>query len=139
MNQRPRKSRILRAAGRAACLLAVLATLGGHWVLLQSLAWGRMLIVFAQHGSLHSAISMTFDGRHACTLCVSIEKGRQQEQREDRKGPLVRSEQAPELMCDLRGTPVPLPPRAAAPAVPVVPRWHPSFIEPPPTPPPRAA
>jgi hypothetical protein len=137
MNKRPRQSGFLRKMGSAACLLAVLATLGGHWVALQSLAWVRMIVQYSQQGSFTSALAKTFDGRHPCNLCVTIQQGRQQEQQEHQELPWVRLGEAFDLVCDLRPTSVPLPPVATFPAVAFVPSWHADFIDSPLTPPPR--
>jgi len=139
MSQRPVQSRFFRAVGNAACLLAVLAMLGGHWVALQSIAWARMIGQYAREGSLGSAISKTFDGRHPCPLCLIVEQGRQQEERDQKNLPWVKLGKAFDLLCDLRPTPVPPPPLAATPAVPFVPGQLPDWLESPPTPPPRAA
>jgi len=38
------------------------AMLGGHWLVLQSVAWTRMLADFSRQDSLPAAISKTFDG-----------------------------------------------------------------------------
>ena len=139
MNQRPVKSRFWKIGGSAACLLAVLTLLDGHWLVLQSVAWARMLSHYARQESLASAFSKTFDGRHPCALCWGIQQGRQQEQGEGKALPSVRIGETFDLLCDLRQPAVPLPPSTATPAIPVVPGWRPDFSQPPPTPPPRAA
>ena len=139
MNKRPTQSRFFRTVGCTACLLAVLATLGGHWAALQSMAWVRMVAQYSRQGSFAGAIAKTFDGRHPCALCVAIQEGRQQEQREHPELPWGRLGEAFDLVCDLRPTPLLLPPVAVFPAVPFAPQWRPDFLEAPPTPPPRAA
>ena len=139
MDQRPGIRRIFKAVGTAACLVAVLTTLGGHWAVLQSLAWARMIGQYACQGSLAQAVAITFDGKHPCRLCLTIREGRQQEQTEDKKAPSVKPDWDPELVCEVRRTTVPAPPVAASQCVPYVPGWHADFIDSPPTPPPRAA
>jgi hypothetical protein len=37
------RSRLFQFAGLAAALVALFVMLGGHWALLQSVAWARML------------------------------------------------------------------------------------------------
>jgi hypothetical protein len=125
--------------GSAACILAVLAMLGGHWLALQSFAWARMITLHAQQGSLASAFSKTFDGRHTCRLCLYIQNGRQQEQSENQKRPGVKPDSAPELLCEAPRAAAPLPPSPAAKAVPLVPVSHADYREPPSFLPPRAA
>jgi hypothetical protein len=137
MNKRPVKGRFFRTVGCAMCLMAMLAMLGGHWVALQSFAWARMVGQFARQESLTRAFAKTFDGRHPCALCVLIKESRQQEQRENQRLPLAKLGEAPDLLCDVELTRVPLPPVAATRAVPFVPRWHAGFLDSPPTPPPR--
>ena len=138
MNQRPARNGLIRKAGTIACLLAVLATLGGHWMALQSVAWVRMISQYSRQGSLASALCKTFDGRHPCDLCRSIQHGRQQEQKEHQDLPSVRLGETVDLLCDLRQPSVPLPPLAATPAVPFVPDCHDALPAPPQAPPPRA-
>ena len=133
------KNRFFRLAGSALCLLALLATLGGHWLVLQSVAWACMIHDFSKQESLRSAIVKTFDGQHPCRLCLSVQAGRQQEQSEEQKLPSTSRERPFEFLCDARRAGVPLPPITAAESVPTVPRCHTDFIESPPTPPPRAA
>lgn len=64
-----------------ACLLVL--SLGMHWALLQTVAWTGMVITYSQCGSLQEAISKTFDGKHPCTLCKVVQKGRANEQKRD--------------------------------------------------------
>lgn len=139
MNSHRHKNRFWRATGCAVCLLAILAMLGGHWLVLQSFAWARMIHEFSKQGSLRSAIAMTFDGKHPCNLCLTIQNGRQQEQTENKEMPRTGRDKPFELLCDARRAGIPLPPMAATQAVPTVPRGHTDFIESPPAPPPRPA
>ena len=139
MNEAPVKNRIFRAVGSAACLLAVMALLGGHWAVLQSFAWARMMGQFARQESLASALTKTFDGRHPCALCLVVQQGHQAEQRSQKDQPYLKLGNGPDLLCDLRTTPVPAPSMQARQAVPFVPGWHDDFLESPHTPPPRAA
>ena len=53
-------------------IVALLATTGGHWALLQSVAWTSMLAGHLQSQSLTEAVTQTFDGRHPCKLCLAI-------------------------------------------------------------------
>ena len=65
-------NRALKMAGFAACLVAVLAMCGGHWLVLQSVAWGRMIADFSQEDSIGTAIAKTFSGKHPCSMCLQI-------------------------------------------------------------------
>ncbi len=140
MNSPRVKGRLLKAAGRAGCLLTALMLLGGHWTVLQSLAWMSMFARYAREGSLSIAFVKTFDGRHPCSLCLRIQEDREQEQREKDNSPWIRLDERPDLFCaELRPVSGPLPALRANPHVPVVPRWHPDFIDRPLKPPPRRA
>jgi hypothetical protein len=139
MNPRPTQGRLFKTIGNIACVLAMLAMLGGHWAVLQSLAWARMLGQYAREGTLASALVKTFDGQHPCQLCLSIKHGQQQEQTQDKNLPLIKLGELPDLLCDYRPTPVPLPILEATDPIPFVPRGHRDFIDSPLTPPPRQA
>lgn len=65
-------------------MLALLASVGGHWALLQSVAWTRMLLERTGEESFARAVEKTFDGTHPCALCKRIEDGKQQERQQDR-------------------------------------------------------
>ncbi len=140
MNKPRVKGRLFRALGRAGCLLAALVLLGGHWTMLQSFAWMRMLAQYSRDSSLSTAFVRTFDGRHPCPLCLQIQEGREKEQRDKENSPWVRIDPGQDLFCaELRPVSLPLPSMAANPHVPFVPLWHLDFIESPIKPPPRQA
>ena len=50
--------------------LALFLTAGGHYALLQTVAWTTMVNDFSRTGSLSMAVEKTFDGRHPCPLLV---------------------------------------------------------------------
>ncbi|MST94327.1 MAG: hypothetical protein EXS33_03470 [Pedosphaera sp.] len=62
-------------------LSLVLAT-GGHWALLQSVAWARMTVRFSQTARLTVALQKTFDGEHPCQLCQFVAEGKKSEQKQ---------------------------------------------------------
>ncbi len=64
-----------RALGAAVCVLAIFLSSGGHWAVLQSVAYTRMLVEFAQMDPLGTAVSKAFDGKHSCSLCPKIRDG----------------------------------------------------------------
>jgi hypothetical protein len=128
--------RISHIAGHAACFIALFAMLGGHWFVLQSVAWTRMLADFSQQDSLLVAISKTFDGEHPCPMCRKIQAGRQQEEQQEKNKPLLKIEKMPDLILDKRQSLLTFVPAEADDAVPTVPRLRADFIEFPPVPPP---
>ena len=67
--------------GQVLMIAALLAASGGHWVALQSVAWGTMLVDYGRTSRFCEAVSKTFDGNHPCALCKSIEKSRAAEKK----------------------------------------------------------
>lgn len=61
-------------------MLAVL--LGGHWLLLQSVAWVGMIISYSQTATLSEAVSKTFDGKHPCRMCLAVKEGKKAEDKQ---------------------------------------------------------
>jgi hypothetical protein len=56
--------------------------IGGHWAVLQSVAWVRMAVRFSEQAPLGQALRMTFDGKHPCKLCKAVQEGRHSAQQE---------------------------------------------------------
>src|SRR5437868_4442842 len=73
-------------AGQLLALLACLQFFGGHWAILQSIAWTRMLITYSTQSGLSTGVKQTFDGRHPCAQCRAIvqERAKEQTQKTDR-------------------------------------------------------
>ena len=89
---------VLRKASRILVILALLASVGGHWALLQSVAWTRMIIERAQADSFAAAVQTTLDGEHPCDMCKRITEGKQHEQQEEKAPVHVKLD----LVCELR-------------------------------------
>lgn len=124
---------VLRKASRLIVILALLANIGGHWALLQSVAWTRMIIERTRADSFTTAVQTTLDGAHPCDLCKRITAGKQHEQQPE-KAPL---NVKVDLLCERRIIAI------APPSEPVI---FPSRLaegtpraECPPVPPPRSA
>ncbi len=73
-------------------IVAVLSATGTHWMLLQSVAWTRMLAENLHKSSICQAVEHTFDGKHACCICKEISKGKQSEKKNDVQVELKRLE-----------------------------------------------
>lgn len=67
---------------------ALLVSMGGHLALLQTVAWGNMLVEFSSKGSFSEAMDKTFDGEHPCHLCKVVKKSKS----EGEKKPLLKAE-----------------------------------------------
>jgi hypothetical protein len=111
--------------------------LGGHWFVLQSVAWTRMIVAFSQRDSWGTAIVKTFDGKHACALCLKIRAGRQQEEQQRKETLLIKTEKMMDVMVTIRQVSVSPASVDACDALPFVPHFQTGFLDPPPTPPPR--
>ena len=118
---------------RLLVLIAAVQILGGHWAVLQTVAWAKMLVDYSQQDSLSVAVAKTFDGEHPCQLCHTVKEGRQEEQKK----------QTPTTIAKLDAVlaqAVQIPPRSEAPHVflSVAQRLREVALSPL-TPPPRAA
>jgi hypothetical protein len=81
---------VLRQFARVCVLLAAVHLMGGHWAVLQSVAWVSMVIENVQTNSLPDALSKTFDGAHPCGLCKVVETGKSEEQKQELTKTLVK-------------------------------------------------
>ena len=63
-------------------VVTLCATMGLHWVALQTVAWTQMLVSYSQQESFPDAVKKTFDGQHPCDLCKVVQAGQNEE-----KGP----------------------------------------------------
>ena len=71
---------MLRRLGLVLAALAFFSIAGGHWAVLQTIAWAGMLRDYTQKsGSVALAVEQTFDGAHPCELCLQIASAKQQE------------------------------------------------------------
>ena len=67
--------------GHVLLIAALLAATGGHWALLQTVAWTNMLTENLRTDSLETAVTKTFGGKHPCSLCKRIAAGKKAEQK----------------------------------------------------------
>jgi hypothetical protein len=74
---------VVRRLASLFIITALVAVIGGHWAILQSVAWTSMLAQNLQSGSVTEAVSKTFDGEHPCSLCNQIAEGRKSEKKSD--------------------------------------------------------
>ena len=68
---------MIRALSRAVVLVMILVMTGGHWMILQSVAWTKMIIEYSRSAPLGVALEQTFDGWHPCQMCKMIQKAKQ--------------------------------------------------------------
>src|SRR5271168_773475 len=67
--------------GKICLVLALVAMLGAHWALLQTVAWTTMLADNLCTQPVKEAVTETFDGNHPCDLCKAIAAGKQSEKK----------------------------------------------------------
>ena len=65
--------------------VALFLIAGGHWAMLQSVAWATMVHDYSRTASLSQAVENTLDGYHPCPLCKKITSARASEE----KAPLM--------------------------------------------------
>ena len=75
---------MLRLFTRILAVVAALQISGGHWTVLQSVAWVGMVVSYTQaDDSLATAVEKTFDGQHPCNLCEVVKDGREADREQD--------------------------------------------------------
>ena len=63
---------------------------GGHWAVLQSVAWVGMTIEFSRTDPLDKAIEKTLDGQHPCNLCHFVAEGKKSEREKEMVKPATK-------------------------------------------------
>jgi hypothetical protein len=61
---------------------ALIIAVGGHWAVLQSVAWVSMAVTYSQTDSWEVALKKTFSGEKPCKLCLAVKEGKEQEQKQ---------------------------------------------------------
>ena len=59
-------------------LSAFLFSCGGHWYVLQAVAWANMIREYSQVVPLAQAVQMTLSGQYPCAMCKAIAEKKQQ-------------------------------------------------------------
>jgi hypothetical protein len=129
-----RGKKALHLTAATVCLFAIFISAGGHWAVIQSIAYARMLVEFAQQEAWCTALKKTFDDRYACPLCPKIRAGVNQEKKAP---PNLSGIDQPEFLLE-SGAAIFLVLSIAEDLAPVSSR-HTDLSTPPPTPPPRPA
>ena len=68
--------------GAFVCAVALIQLMGGHYAVLQATAWVGMVVNYSKAEGVAAGISKTFDGKHPCSLCLSIAKNKQTEKKQ---------------------------------------------------------
>ena len=64
-------------------MVTLIFALGGHWTILQSVAWVTMVASYSQTAPLKAALVKTFDGEHPCSICKFVATGKKSEQKQE--------------------------------------------------------
>ncbi len=64
-------------------VVMILHMTGGHWMLLQTVAWSRMIVEYSRFSPMQVALKETFDGQHPCEMCKGIQKAKQTEKKQE--------------------------------------------------------
>lgn len=67
----------------AVILFAWLLATGGQWHLIQSFAWGRMLVAYSKIMPVSEAVRLTFTPDNMCGVCELVSAAQQQHHRDD--------------------------------------------------------
>ena len=68
-------------AGYPLIFLTMFSIAGGHWAVLQTVAWTGMVIEYSRESPLAAALTKTFSGKAPCKMCKAIEVGKEKESR----------------------------------------------------------
>jgi hypothetical protein len=75
-------SSILRLLGIPLAWVAIFIVIGGHWAVLQGIAWSRMVVDYTGHTrSLVTGVERTFSGNYPCPMCCKIAAERQKQEK----------------------------------------------------------
>ena len=73
---------MVRLFGYPLVALALFAMAGGHWAVLQTVAWAGMVTErIEQKTTLRQAVSETLDGDHPCAMCREIALKKESDER----------------------------------------------------------
>ena len=76
------RQKLLASCGQVIAAVALFFIIGGHWGVLQTVAWANMIWTYTtQDGSVLAGAKKTFDGQHPCNMCESIKEGKKQEKK----------------------------------------------------------
>ncbi len=131
---------MFRKLGLFLAVLALFSIAGGHWAVLQTVAWAEMLHDYSQRtGSVAAAVEQTFDGQHPCALCREIQAAKSGEHKQSPATPAAKDDAKVKARLAEAALPpfVPIAQEISFPSTRSV--EGPNRAEPPPTPPPRRA
>ena len=66
-------------------VLGCLHLCGGHWGVMQLVAWSNMIIDYSSRDGIVEGAKKTFDGEHPCCMCKAIAEGKKESGAPDNK------------------------------------------------------
>ena len=100
---------IVRRLGCVMMALALFLVAGGHWAMLQGVAWVSMVHDFSRDASLTQAVEKTFDGKHPCAMCKKIVKAKNSEASGEKAPVTVKIDKKAEVFVKAPGSELPTP------------------------------
>jgi hypothetical protein len=76
-----RLSKPLRILGLPLVSAVFFSLSGGHWMVLQALAWAQMVRDYSKNEPIMEAIQRTFSGSTPCMMCKKIAEEQQKEEK----------------------------------------------------------
>jgi hypothetical protein len=73
-------------------LIAFVFSTGGHWYVLQGVAWTKMVSEFSEYTPLVQAVKMAVSGQYPCKMCKVIAEKKQQEEQSQYKLPTIKKD-----------------------------------------------
>jgi hypothetical protein len=73
-------------------LIAFVFSTGGHWYVLQGVAWTKMVSEFSEYTPLAQAVKMALSGQYPCKMCKAIAEKKQQEEQSQYKLPTIKKD-----------------------------------------------
>ena len=67
---------------QVAIVCTLVGAIGGHWAILQSVAWVGMAVNYSHNSTLREALVKTFNGKNPCTLCKVVQEGKKSEKKQ---------------------------------------------------------
>jgi hypothetical protein len=64
----------MKSLARIALVVSLMVSIGGHWGMLQAIAWARMLQDYSAEKGLAGGIKDTFSGERPCPMCLKLRK-----------------------------------------------------------------
>jgi hypothetical protein len=127
-------SKVRRRFARSIIAVLLIFSIGGHWALLQSVAWVSMVIDYSKDAPISIAVEKTFDGKHPCNICTLVQRGKQTEEKRE----AIKTKHKLDLWVAFAETSLPNLALVRADFVPVISFFH-GRGDSPPVPPPRFA